>query len=321
MKAIVYERYGPPDVLELREVPTPEATADRVLIRIRATSLNRSDYEALTARPAYVRLGGSGFRRPRQPILGSDVAGVVEAVGPDVTEYRPGDEVFGDLLYHGAGGFAEYVAVRERALLARKPAAITFEQAAAIPQGGVLALHGLRGAEPGDRVLIVGAGGGAGSFAVQIAKSLGAEVTGVDSGLKFDLMRSLGADHVVDHTRSNYSRGGERYDRILDFAGRQSIFSNRRALAKGGTYRMVGGTMPRLLQAATVGWAISKAGSKHMGMLLARPAAEDLVHLADLVAASELACAIERIYPLEDVPDAMRHLGDKRALGKLVVTM
>ncbi len=323
MRAIVYERYGPPDVLELRDVPAPEVKDDEVLVRVHAASVNRSDWERLTARPAYVRFAGAGLLRPKRPILGSDVAGRVEAVGRDVTQFRPGDAVLADTLYFGMGAFAEYVAVPERAPIAHKPPGLSFEAAATLPQAALLALQGLlrKGpAAPGQRVAIVGAGGGGGSFAVQIAKSRGAEVTGVDHGGKADLMRSLGADHVVDYTRADYTRRGERYDRILDFAGGRSLRANRRALASAGVYLLVGGSVPRLLQAAVVGGLISKVGDEQMGVLVARPNKDDLSDVAERAAAGTLNPAIDRTYDLGEVPEALRRLGAGRALGKLVVT-
>lgn len=321
MRAMVYEQYGSPDVLKLRDVPDPKLTPDGVLIRIRAASLNRSDWEALTARPAYIRLSGTGFRKPKVAILGSDIAGTVEAVGADVTRFEPGHEVFGDIIWAGAQAFAEYVVVKETAPLAIKPDGVGFEQAAAIPQGAGLAYQGLhhkRETEPGDRVVIVGAGGGAGSFAVQLAKSAGAHVTGVDNGGKLDFMRSVGADRVIDFRMEDYTKGGP-FDRILDFAGGRSIFANRRALADGGVYAIVGGSVQRILGAVTMGWLISKIGDHNMGLLMAKPKADELAHLAGLVAAGELTPMIDRTYQLAELADAFRYLGSDQAKGKLVV--
>ena len=324
MKAIVNERYGAPDVLELRDVEQPRVRDDGVLIRVRAASVNHSDWEGLTARPVYVRLSGAGFRKPRRHILGSDVAGMVEAVGRDVTQFQPGDEVLADTLYHGLGGFAEYVSVRESAPLVLKPEGLTWEQAAALPQAAVLGLQGLRehgGVEPGQRVLVNGAGGGAGTFAIQIAKSLGAEVTGVDKAEKLDLMRSIGADHVVDYTTEDFARGGERYDRILDFSAHRSLFTYRRALGANGVYLMVGGSTPRILQAVVLGSLMSKWGNKKLGLLIARPNKEDLSHVAGLVEGGQLAPVIERSYTLVEAPEALSHVGEGRALGKVVIRL
>ena len=321
---MVYERYGGPDVLELREVDRPVPGDGQVLIHVRAASINRSDWEALTARPAYVRLGGTGFRRPANPILGSDVSGTIEAVGSEVTRFEPGDEVLGDIMWHGSRAFAEYVVTAEKAPLILKPAGITFEQAAAIPQAAVLALQGLRKERPvneGDRVLILGAGGGGGTFAIQLAKAAGAVVTGVDNTGKLEKMRELGADEVIDYTAANYARRGASYDRIVDFAGKRSIFANRRVLAPGGVYAMVGGSMPRLLQAFVVGKLLSVRSGRLMGVLMAKPNTDDLAHLAGLVEEGALVPAIERTYELDELPKALQRLGDNRAVGKLVITM
>jgi NADPH:quinone reductase-like Zn-dependent oxidoreductase len=322
MNAIVYERYGPPEVLEPRQVPVPEPGDDEVLIRVHAASLNKSDWETLTGRPLYAHLEGP--LRPRHTILGSDVSGTVEAVGTAVTEFEAGDDVFGDTLYWGKGGFAEYVCVSERAPLVAKPAGVTFAQAAAIPQSGVLGLQGLRHKGPvqrGRRVLINGAGGGGGSFAIQIAKSLDAEVTGVDHQTKLEMMRAIGADRVIDYTREDYTAEGERYDQILDFVGSRSLFANRRALRPEGTYLVVGGPVRRLLQAAVVGSLVSKLSSDHLGVLVAGPSREDLSHLAGLVEKGTISPIIDRQYALSEVPEALAQLGAGRVNGKAVITM
>jgi NADPH:quinone reductase-like Zn-dependent oxidoreductase len=268
-----------------------------------------------------VRLGG-GFWKPKDQILGSDVAGVVEAVGADVTEFRPGDEVLGDTLYHGHGGFAEYVAVPAQAPIVAKPPGITFAQAATLPQGAVLALQGLRAKQEvrdGHQILINGAGGGSGTLAVQMAKSLGAEVTGVDAGDKFEVMRSAGADHVIDYTAEDFTRSESRYDRILDFVGSRSLFAFRRVLKPDGVYLIVGGSMPRLLQAVFVGWLITRLGRSRMGLLAARPNRDDLSHVAHRVATGELTPLIDEVYGLHEVPAALSRLGEGRACGKLVI--
>src|SRR5437870_5869086 len=229
MKAIVYRKYGPPDVLRLKEVERPTPTDDEVLIKVQAVSVNRSDWEILTGSPLYARIGG--LLRPRHQILGSDIAGRVETAGRNVTLFQPGDEVFGDIL-GPMGGFAEYVCAREKAL-AIKPASMTFEEAAAIPQAAVIALQGSRDkgqVKPGQKVLINGAGGGAGTFALQLAKLYGAEVTGVDNTGKLDFMRSLGADHVIDYTREDFTSNGNQYDFILDLIAYRSAFDYARAL-------------------------------------------------------------------------------------------
>lgn len=322
MKALVRDRYGPPELLRIAEVADPVVGEGRILVRVRATSVSRSDWETLTGRPAYVRLSGTGFWRPKGRILGSDFAGVVEAVGPGVTRFQPGDEVLGDTLYHGASCFAELVSVPEKAPITRKPPDLSFEDAATLPQAALLALQGLRANHPitpGDRVAIVGAGGGGGSFAIQMAKAQGAEVTGVDNEMKQQLMLDLGADHVIDHRRQRLARHG--YDRILDFAGRRSVFAHRRALRKGGVYAMVGGSMPRLLQVALVGGLLTRFGAKTTRVLIARPNSEDLAELARMAAAGDLTPVIGQRCTLEEVPQALRALGEHRLPGKAAVVL
>lgn len=317
MKAVVYQRYGPPDVLEMGEVDTPVPGDRDILIRVEAASVNRSDWEVLIGKPLYARVWG--LLRPRRPILGSDAAGTVETVGSAVESFRPGDEVFGDVMYHGAGAFAEYVCVPETAPVVLKPATITFAEASTLPQAAVIALQGTSGRiEAGDRVLVNGAGGGAGAFAVQLAKAAGAEVTGVDSGLKQDFMSSVGADHVLDYTRTDYTKTGIRYDLILDLVCERSMFAIRRALAPGGRYAVVGGTARALLSAATLGRLLA-TGGRRMGVLVVQANKKDLLRAAELVVAGELRTTIDRTYPLDGVPDALRHLGEGRALGKLVI--
>jgi NADPH:quinone reductase-like Zn-dependent oxidoreductase len=237
MKAIVYTEYGPPAVFQLKEIEIPAPRDDEVLVKIHAASVNSWDWELLSKKPSMVSLGSRS--NPKYKILGADIAGRVEAVGANVKQFKPGDEVFGDLCQSGWGGFAEYVCARENAL-ALKPASMTFDEAAAVPQAGLLALQGLRNKgqiQPGQKVLINGAGGGVGTFAIQIAKSFGAEVTGVDSTMKLDKMRSIGADHVIDYTQEDYTKSGQRYDLILDVKANRSIFDYKRALRRKGTGR------------------------------------------------------------------------------------
>ncbi len=306
--------------MELVDVPQPELDNDGLLIRVVAASVNRSDWETLVGRPLYARMGG--LRRPREQVLGSDIAGVVEQVGDEVTDFKPGDEVLGDVLYHGKGAFAEYVSVPASAPIVAKPKEISFEQAATLPQAAVLALQGLRhreGLRAGQHLLINGAGGGGGTFAIQIAKAIGAEVTAVDSAEKADAMRQAGADYAVDYRTEDYTRAGIGYDRILDFVGSRSLFANHRALADGGAYLVVGGPMRRLLMAPVAGWLVFRTSGKRMGLLTARPNKEDLREVADRVAARQLSPMIDREYPLDQVPDAMRRLGEERSLGKIVI--
>ena len=239
MKAVVYDRYGSPEVLRVEDVALPSPAAGQVRVKVAATSLNLSDWECLTGRPAYARIGGP--RRPAHRTLGSDIAGVVDEIGDDVTGFGIGDEVYGDNLAL-MGGFAEYALAPESVLI-RKPAGLTFAEASTIPQAGAIALQGTRKAVAGSRVLINGAGGGSGSFAIQLAKRLGAHVTGVDNAAKQDFMRSVGADEVVDYRREDFTRAAPAYDLILDLVAHRSVFAYRRALARGGRYRCVGGNV------------------------------------------------------------------------------
>jgi NADPH:quinone reductase-like Zn-dependent oxidoreductase len=313
---MVYERYGAPDVLEIREVADPVLGERDLLVKVRAASVNRSDWEGLIGKPLYARIGG--LFHPRGTILGTDVAGRVEAVGSAVESFRPGDEVFGDLMYHGGSAFAEYVLIPEKAPIVHKPPELTFVEASTLPQAGLIALQGTSGRiERENRVLINGAGGGAGAFAVQMAKAAGAEVTGVDNEFKQDFIRSLGADHAFDYTKTDYTKTG-RYQLILDLVCERSMFAIRRAVAPGGRYSVVGGLVRSLLSAATLGKLLS-TGGRSMGVLMMRPNKADLTRVADMVSAGVLHTTVERTYPLEGVPEALRHLGENRALGKLVI--
>ena len=294
MKAIVYTKYGSPDVLHLQEVERPTPKEDEALVKVHAASLNAADLEILRGNWS-ARFGG--LLKPRHKILGSDIAGRIEAVGRNVKQFQPGDEIWGDLSLLGYGAFAEYVCVPETALR-RKPARMTFEQAAAVPSAGANALQNLRGVgssspsillsdkgeiQPGQKVLINGAGGGVGTFAVQIAKSFGAEVTGVDSTSKLDMLRSIGADHVIDYTQEDFTKNGQRYDLILDVVASRSIFDYKRALSPKGVFVMVGGSGAAILQAFILGPLISMTGSKKMGIVMWKPNnQEDLAILEEL---------------------------------------
>jgi NADPH:quinone reductase-like Zn-dependent oxidoreductase len=320
MKAVVYTRYGPPEALRLDDIERPRPRDDQVLIKVHAASVNASDWETLRGKPLYARIGGPV--RPRFRILGSDIAGRVEAIGSAVTRFRPGDEVFGDNLAL-MGGFAEYVCAREQALAA-KPAGMSFEEAAAIPQAGVIALQGIRRkglVQPGQKVLVNGAGGGAGMFAVQLAKLAGAQVTGVDNAGKLDFVRSLGADQVVDYTRTDFTRTGEQYDLVLDLAAHRSAFDYRRALATNGRYLYVGGSVPTLLQVLLVGPLIGRKAGKKIRLLVVQSNPQDLVTVAELCQAGAIVPVIDRRFSLSDVPHALRQLGDGQAAGKLVITV
>jgi NADPH:quinone reductase-like Zn-dependent oxidoreductase len=300
----------------LRDLPKPELGDQDVLIKVRAASVNRSDWEGLIGKPLYARIGG--LRRPRGHVLGTDVAGEVEAVGGAVETFRPGDRVFGDVMYHGGSTFAEYIKVPEAAPIVPIPEGLTFADAATLPQAGLIALQGILGrAAPGMKVLINGAGGGAGTFALQIAKAADATVTGVDNRHKQDFIRSFGADEVLDYTKNDYTKSGS-YDLILDLVCERSMFAIRRAVAPGGRYSVVGGNTRSLLSAATLGRLLS-TGGRRIGLLFMRPNKADLSRLAGMVVAGELRTNIDRVYPLEGVPEALRRLGEGRALGKLVI--
>ena len=316
MRAAVYERYGGPEMLRVDDVPMPSAGKGRVLVKVAATSINLSDWEGLTGSPGYSRLGG--LRAPRNPVLGSDIAGVVESVGAGVTRFRPGDEVYGDNLQL-KGGFAEYAVAPESALTL-KPAGLTFAEASTLPQAGAIALQGTAKAASGKRLLINGAGGGSGAFAIQIAKRLGAHVTGVDNGGKLDFMRSLGADEVIDYQRDDFTRGHPPYDVILDLVAYRSVFAYRRALARGGRYRCAGGTVRSLLRVLTIGAIAGRVTGRSLGVLVVKEGPHHFAPLADLCVAGEVDIHIDRIFGLDEVADAMAHVGEGRALGKVVVT-
>lgn len=320
MKAVVYTNYGSPDVLQVSNVEKPAPKDGEVLIDIRAASVNAADGHLLNGRPLLLRLE-YGLRKPKRQILGADIAGRVEAVGRSVKEFGVGDEVFGDLSGCGFGGFAEYVAVPEHAV-ALKPKGITFEQAAAVPMAAVTALQGLRDKgrlEPGQKVLIHGASGGVGTFAVQLAKALGAEVDAVCSTKKVDLVRSLGADGVIDYTREDFSKTGGRYDLILAVNGNRSIFDYQRALAPKGRYVVSGGSMTQIFQAMLLGPLLSSPGGRKLGNLLARPNQQDLAFVAELLEAGSVVPVIDRCYSLDEVPKALRYLEAGHAAGKVVI--
>lgn len=322
MKAVMSTKYGPSDVLQLREVEKPAPGDDEVLVKVAAASVNFGDASFARGKPFLVRLMGAGLFKPKNPILGSDIAGRVVAVGRNVTQFKPGDEVFGDVSEDGWGGYAEYDAVPER-VLAPKPANLTFEQAAAVPQAGVVALQGLRDKgriQAGQKVLIVGASGGIGTFAVQIAKAFGAEVTGVCSTRNADLVRSIGADHVIDYTQEDFSRNGQHYDLILATAGYRSIFDYRRALNGAGIYVMAGGTMTQVFQAMLLGSWLS-TGGKTLCALAAKPDQKDLNFVKDLIENGKVVPVIDHCFPLSAVGEAMRHYGTRHARGKVVITV
>jgi NADPH:quinone reductase-like Zn-dependent oxidoreductase len=323
MGAIVQESYGTPDVFRHQQIPLPVIADDEVLVRVNAAGLDRGTWHLMAGRPYLLRVIGFGFRRPKNTVPGIDVAGTVVAVGPAVTRFAPGDEVFG----MSRGSFAEYAAAREDKL-ARKPANLTFEQAAVVPISAGTALQALTDVghvAPGQRVLVIGASGGVGSFAVQLAKAFGAEVTGVCSTAKLDRLRSLGADHVVDYTREDFTDGSTRYDLVLDIGGNLPLTRLRRALTPDGTLVVVGGEeggrmtggFGRSLRAPV----LSRLVSQRLTMLASKERASDQERLTQLIEAGTVTPHIDRTYPLERVPDAMRHLESGDVFGKVAITV
>jgi NADPH:quinone reductase-like Zn-dependent oxidoreductase len=322
MKAIIATKYGSPDVLELREVEKPTPKPNEVLVKTEAASVNAGDWHPLRADPFLIRLM-YGLTAPKHPILGSDVAGTVEAIGNDVTQFQVGDEVFGDLSGSGFGAFADYATVPE-SRLALKPAGLTFEEAAAVPVAAVTALQALRDhgqIRPGMKVLINGASGGVGTYAVQIAKALGAEVTGVCSTGKMEMVRSIGADHVIDYTQEDFTQNGQQYDLILAANGYQPLAAYERALSPQGIYVMSGGATAQMFQAMLLGPFKSKKGGKKMGNLLVKPTQADLLFMKELLEAGKVVPVIDRRYPLSQVPDAIRYLEAGHAKGKVVISL
>jgi NADPH:quinone reductase-like Zn-dependent oxidoreductase len=322
MKAIVTTQYGSPDVLQLKEVAKPTPKDDEVLIKVMATSVNAADWHLLRGDPFLVRLM-YGLFTPKNTILGADIAGRVEAVGNNVTRFKVGDEIFGDNAGGGFGGFAEYVCARADSFEI-KPSNLSFEQAAAVPMAAVTALQGLRDSgqiRAGQKVLIHGASGGVGTFAVQIAKSFGAEVTAVCSSSKMDLMRSLGADHVIDYTKEDFTKNGQQYDLILAANGNRSIFDYKQALSPKGIYVMAGGSMAQMMQSLLLGPWISMMGSQKMLGLQAKPNTKDLAFVNKLLEAGKVVPVMDRSYPLNEVPDALRYVEQGHAKGKVVIRM
>jgi NADPH:quinone reductase-like Zn-dependent oxidoreductase len=321
MKAIVYERYGPPDILKLAEVDKPAPRGNEVLVKVQAASLNAFDWHMLMADPFLVRLMGGGLLKPKNRILGTDMAGRVEAVGENAAQFRPGDVVYGDLARWGCGACAEYACVPEEAL-ALKPGNMTFEQAAAAPMAALTALQGLRDKgriREGRNVLINGASGGVGTFAVQLARYFGAEVTAVCSTGNMEQARSLGADHVIDYTREDFTQSGRQYDLILAVNGFHPLADYKRALAPGGAYVMTGGSMRQIYQAMLLAPWYSMTGGKKMGGITTHASRKDLVFVKELMEAGKLVPVIDRVYPLAEVPEALRYLVAGHARGKVVI--
>jgi NADPH:quinone reductase-like Zn-dependent oxidoreductase len=316
MKTVVYDRYGPPAVLRVEEVPVPSPGPHQVLVEVAATSVNLSDWESLRGTPSYARIGG--LRAPKRRTLGSDIAGRVAAVGGAVTRLRTGDVVFGDNLQL-MGGFAEYTLASEAAL-AHKPDGLTSAQASTLPQAGAIALQGTAGVVAGQRMLINGAGGGSGSFAIQLAKRAGAHVTGIDNAGKLEFMRSLGADDVGDYRQQDFTDFAP-FDRILDLVATRSPFACRRALAPGGRYQCVGGAVRTLLPIVTVGALLGRATGRRVGMLAVKQGPTHFEPLAERCIAGDVTIHIDRTFGLDEVPEALAYVGEGRALGKVVVTL
>jgi NADPH:quinone reductase-like Zn-dependent oxidoreductase len=314
MKAVVYDRYGPPDVLRIEEVAVPAPGTGQVLLQVLAASVNLSDWECLRGAPLYARMGG--LRAPTRRTLGSDVAGRVQGVGPGPTRFRVGDEVYGDNLSL-MGGFAEFAVVPESAL-AHKPEALTFAEASTLPQSAAIALQGIAAVRAGQRVLVNGAGGGSGSFAIQLAKRVGAHVTGVDNGAKLEFMRSLGADEVIDFRREDFTDHGP-FDHVLDLVAHRSVFAYRRVLAPGGRYRCVGGSVPTLLRVMTIGALLGPLTGRRIGVLAVKQGPAHFEPLAERCVSGDVRIHIDRTFGLDDVPLALAYVGEGRALGKVVI--
>jgi NADPH:quinone reductase-like Zn-dependent oxidoreductase len=322
MKAITATKYGLPDVLQLKEVERPTPKENEVLVKIHATSVNAADWHLLTADIFLVRLN-AGLFKSKYNILGCDIAGRIEAVGRDVKQFKPGEAVFGEVFLHNYGGFAEYVTAPE-SVLALKPDNLSFDEAAAVPLAAITALQGLRDLghiQSGQRVLINGASGGVGTFAVQIAKYFGAEVTAVCSTRNADLARTLGADHVIDYTKEDFTQNGQQYDLILAVNGYHPISAYRRALTPKGVYVMVGGTLAQAFQAMLLGPGMTKKGGQQLGTLTLKPNPKDMPLLKELLETGKVVPVIDRRYSLSEVPDALRYFGEGHAKGKVVITV
>jgi NADPH:quinone reductase-like Zn-dependent oxidoreductase len=323
MQAIVQTEYGSAAVLRLAEVDRPGVGADQVLVQVRAAAVHAGDWHLMRGEPWLVRLIYGGLQRPKIKTLGCDVAGVVTQIGQNVTQFQPGDHVFGDLSEVGFGTFAEYVAAPEKALVL-KPENVTFESAAAVPVSAVTALQGLRDVgqlQAGQRVLITGAGGGVGSFAVQIAKLMGAEVTAMCSSSKLDLVRSLNPTHVIDSTHTNIAEINQRYDLVLDTAAYRSVLSYRHIVEPGGRYVMVGGEIKRIFQVMLLGPILSQFAGYKLKLLTANPNQSDLTVLSDWLQAGQVKPCIDRVYALHEVPDAIDYVEQGKANGKVVISL
>jgi len=322
MKALVRETYGSPDILELRDIEKPTPKDGEVLIKIHAASVNYADTALLAGKPFLVRLD-EGVQKPKHTILGADIAGQIEAVGKNVEQFKVGDDVFGDLSSSGFGGFAEFVCADETKLVL-KPQNISFEEAAAVPMAALTALKGLKDKgqiQAGQKVLINGASGGVGTFAVQIAKAFGADVTAVCSTSKVDMVRALGADHVIDYKQEDFTQNGARYDLILASNGYRSILDYKRLLTPNGIYVCSGGSLKQIFQAMLLGALVTIGGKQKMGNVLSMPNQEALTFMKELIEAGKIKPVVDRCYPLRDGAEAMRYVTGGHAKGKAIVTM
>jgi len=323
MKAVIRDKYGPPDVMRYVDIETPSPKANQVLIKVRAASVNAFDWHMIMADPFFVRFMGSGVFKPKRTTLGADVAGVVESVGSNVTRFKPGDEVFGDLTATGCGAFAEYAPALESRIV-HKPAGMTFEEAAAIPMAALTALQGLRDhgeIKPGQSVLINGASGGVGTFAVQIAKAFDTEVTAVCSTAKMEMARSLGADHVIDYTKEDFTKSGKSYDLILAAYGNRSIFAYKRSLSPNGIFVVAGGTMSQFFQAAMMGPLLTRKNGRKFRGFIENPNGEDLQLMAEYFKAGKIRPVIDKTFPLSETVEAVRYVHAGHAAGKVIITV
>ena len=322
MKAVVYSSYGSPEVLQLKEVQKPTPTDDQVLIKVCASSINVEDLDYLKGSAWAVRM--LGLFKPKYKILGFDVAGKIQKVGRNITKFNVGDDVMGDLFGCGLGAFAEYVCAPEKALTL-KPGNMTFKEAAAVPSRAILAIQGLRSKRPvtaNQKVLINGAGGGVGPFAVQIAKHLGAQVTAVDNGAKLEFLGSIGADYVIDYTKEDFTKNGQKYDLIVDVAGYHSILGYRRALTSTGIYSIVGGSRSTIFQVVFLGYLISLFGKKKFGLMAWKPnKKEDINYVLELITSGKIAPVIDRCYSLEEIAEAFHYFETGHPKGKVVITI
>jgi NADPH:quinone reductase-like Zn-dependent oxidoreductase len=321
MRAVTYYEYGPPDILKIEEVPEPVPKENEVLVKVQAASINFANPALVRGKPFIIRMMVGGLTKPKYNIPGSDLAGTVESVGPNVTEFKPGDEVYGDLSSSGFGTYAEY-AVAPVNMLANKPSNLTFEEAAVVPQSGLVALQGLRkgNIKKGQKVLIVGASAGNGTFAVQIAKAFEAEVTGVCSTKNIDLVRSIGADKVIDYTKENFTESGELYDLIFATAGYRSILDYKKALKSGGIYVMAGGKMSQVCQ-ALIGPLFAIGSGKTLTNLSQHQDRDDLACMAELIESGKVKPVIDTVYPLDQVSEAFKHYETGRSRGKIVISV